>query len=215
MTAASSRRAAFVLLTVAGAAGASGLVVQALAQGQRDRRAVRNLMRDIETRIRSHDGSAWLLTERGFLPGEAHPAVEPAHERLRTDLDRLAHVDDLRLLVQDVEIDRDTAWIDYQVEGRARPGDPPPPTTGRFTLRRTTDGWALEASRFGESLQMPGAAAAGGDPARQARPGRADTLAARLLVIAGLAASAGAALLAHPRLAALLRRTRSHSDRGE
>ena len=213
MSAPAARRAAIALLAVAGAAAASGVVGQELAQEERDRHAVREVIWKIQTKIRSHDGTAWVLSEMGFPPAQAHPALEPAHEQLRVDLDRLAHVEGLRLVEQDIEIEGDAARVHYRLEGRARRGDPEPPAGGQFTFRRTADAWVLAGNQFGVVDSRSGAAPPGGNLAWHVPWWRADAWAVRLFAVAGLAALAGAAALAHPLLAALFQGLRARSSR--
>lgn len=205
------RRIAGVLLAIAAVAGALGLLVGGLDQRERDRYAIRERVRDIERKIRAHDGTVWLLVEGGFPPGEEHPAVEPAHDRLRDDLDRLAHLGGPRLVVQRVDVDADTAWADYLVEGTAfRTDEPPAPVAGRFTFRRTRDRWVLSGNRFAEGLPKDSDASPSPSSrrARHVHRPRGETLATRLLATALLAAFAAVALLAQPWVAQTLRRKR-------
>lgn len=131
-----------------------GPAIHTLSQEERDRRAVRALVWEIERKVRAHD--AWLLVEGAVPPGEPHPAIEPAHERLRNDLERLAHLQDLRIVIRDIRVQGDTAWVDYRVEGRPDPARGASDlTAGRFTMRRKNGGWALDANRFGEGLPDP------------------------------------------------------------
>jgi hypothetical protein len=126
------------------------LLLNQLDPREQDRRAIRALIRDTERALRAHDGSAWLLVERGFPPAEKHPALEPGHEQLLRDLDRLAHLEDVQLTITAVTVTGEIASADYQVLGRARPKEAVPPAAGRFAFRRTGDGWTLVGNFFEE-----------------------------------------------------------------
>ena len=141
-------------LAIAGVAAAAGLLVRELDPRERDHRSLRQQVLDISRKVGAHDGSVWFLVEGGFPPGDTHPALEPAHDQLRADLKRLDHLAGLRLDVRHVEVDADTARVDYRVEGRAFPdSEAPPPVAGQFTFRRTQRGWALSGNRFDEELR--------------------------------------------------------------
>lgn len=138
------------LTLLAASLGAGGLwVLRELSQEERDRHALQQAVWDIEQKLRRHDAGMWLLAEGELPDGHKHAAGVPGHERLRDDLDRLAHLENLRLGVRDIRIARDVAFADYVIEGRAsRAGDPEPPRGGRFSFRRASDRWLLSGNRF-------------------------------------------------------------------
>ena len=101
----------------------------------------------MEQNLLTRDGTARLLSEAA-LAHEGPPKAEGEQASLRADLERMASLDGLQLLVDDIDVQPQGATADYRVVGRARPGGPPPPFGGRLALRRTRGGWRLEANRF-------------------------------------------------------------------
>lgn len=202
MTTAARRKAGFVLLAIAAVAGGLAVLVYELDAEERDRHAVQAILSDVERKLRAHDGSAWLLSEGALPPGQAHPGDEPAHEGIRADLDRLAHLDRLQILPGDVDIHADTATVGYGILGTSRLGDPPAPRGGQFEFRRGGEGWYLAANRFLD--EPPQAGGSRGPVHRHSHAG----LWARLGGIAVLALLGRAFLLIQPVVARALRTRR-------
>jgi hypothetical protein len=147
-----ARKAGVVLLMIGAVAGLIAVLVGEFGQPERDRHALQRMMRDIERKLQAHDGSQWLIVEGGFVPGVPHPELEPVHEQLQADLERLAHLADLKLVVEDVEVGDEAATVDYRVESaHAWKDEPPVPRTGRFAFRRGHEGWALVGHSFRET----------------------------------------------------------------
>jgi hypothetical protein len=144
-----ARSVAVALLAIGTLAAVLGLLVRELDTRERDRHAVQALVSEIARKIRAHDGTLWHLVERSYPPGEQHPALEPHHHQLVADLDRLAHMRELRLIVRDIRVEESAATVDYVVEGKLlREDERPAPRAGRFTFERRADGWALGSNRF-------------------------------------------------------------------
>ncbi len=177
-------RAAFALLAIAVAAGGLAVLVYRGDADQRDREAVSAIVSDMESKLRAR--------VEGAYPAElAHPGDALAQEKLRADLDRLAHLDRLRILPGDVEVRGGAATVDYGIVSSRRLGDPPPPGGGRFVFERGSQGWHLAANRFfAEAPQRGGS--------RRRHEHSHAGLSGRLAAIAALALLAGAFLLVQP-----------------
>ena len=148
MAVSTSRKPALILLAIAAVAAGLAILVHRADAEDRDRRAVRGFVWDLERKLRAEGGAAWLLSEGAFPSGQGDPEAEPARDRLRADLDRLARLDRIQILPGDIAIHAETATADYTVGGNPRPGDPQPPRRGRLVLRRTREGWRLASNRF-------------------------------------------------------------------
>lgn len=108
--------------------------------------------------------------------------MEPAHELLRAGLERLAHQEDVRLLVQDVGIEGDSAHVDYRV-GAATAG--PIWNRGWRPLHVSTRGGRLSPAQqpVRRASSQTGSGRPRDEPARHVRWWRADAMAARLLAM--------------------------------
>lgn len=143
------RRLASLTLLAASVGAVALWVLRELSQEERDRHAVQQAVWDIERKLRRHDAGMWLLPEGELPDGHKHAAGAPGHERLRDDLDRLAHLENLRLVVREIRIDKDAAFADFVVKATtSRAGDPEPPPGGRFSFRRAGNRWLLSGNRF-------------------------------------------------------------------
>lgn len=196
MKAGKIRGVALVLLATGAVTGAVAFAVGQLDQRERDWRAVVGLVADIERQLRNHDGGLWFLVEEGFPPGQSHPELEPIHEQLQGDLERLAHLDHARLVVEHVDVGGDTATVDYRIESRPTQADSHAshlsrelerPQGGQFTFRRGKERWAVSGHRF---LEAPGQ--------NTALPRPRSGLALWLGGIAAMALLLGAVLLLQP-----------------
>lgn len=142
-----------VLLGLAACLGVLAYMVSAQDQRERDWRSVVGIVANIERDLRKHDAGLWFLVEQGFAPGKPHPELEPTHERMQSDLDRLSHLDGARLIVTHVDISGSVASVDYRIElpgPAANPRDRPAPEGGQFTFTRGRDRWGLSGHRFVE-----------------------------------------------------------------
>ena len=156
---------ALLLLALGATTGTVAFVVSQMDQRERDWRAVVGAVADIERKLRVHDGGLWFLVEEGLPPGP-HPDIEPVHERIQAELERLAHLEDARLVVEHVDLGLDTATVDYRIEASPVQGDSgahklrvrerPAPEAGQFTFRRGKDRWILSGHRFLEAAQAKG-----------------------------------------------------------
>lgn len=173
------------------ASGLAGLVYE-MDREERDRQAVRALIADIERAPRAPRESRPLSSAHS---GQASAGGEPAGDGLQAALDRLARIQDLRILPADVDIQADTTTVDYAILGTPLSGDPPPPSGGRFEFRRGPDGWHVEKNLFLED-----APPAGRQPRRAHRHTR-EGLWARLGTIAVLALLACLIVAAQPMIA--------------
>lgn len=197
MAASTSRRAGLVLLMIAAAAGALAILVYRLDAGERDRDAVRVFLSGMEETLLAPDGAARLLHESA-PPAEGHAAAEPGRDSLRSDLDRLARLDKVQILPGDIDVQGETARVDYRLVSRPRFGDPSAPFGGQLVLRRTDEGWRLTANRF---LVEPPQDAGPVMPTKpRAHPRTHAGLTGRLAGIAVVALLAGSFLLIQPLL---------------
>jgi hypothetical protein len=204
------RRAALLLLAIAAVSGALAYAVSELQQQERDGHAIRAVVAEIERQSRNHVIGYWLLVEGVHGAAAPDPAKEGPHRDLLQDLERLGHVDDLRLLVLHVDVTDASATADYLVHGSPRSGDPPAPAGGQFSFRRGEKGWLLDGYRLWETAtDLPTSP----DGAQHGHQERMTTLVAALIAVAALASLAGGILLVLPWLANATRgRTRGAGD---
>lgn len=145
------RRLASLSLLILATAGGASWVVHELGQEERDRHGIQEKVWEIERKLRTHDAGLWLLPEGELPDGHKHATGAAGHEGLRADIERLAHLENLRLVVREIGISGDAAFADYGIEATgSRRGDPEPPPGGRFSFRRAGDRWLLSANRFDE-----------------------------------------------------------------
>lgn len=210
MAVSTSHKAALILLAVAAVAGGLAGLSHVLDAEARDRQAVRAFVWDMEKKLRAHNGAALFLGEGASTPEQSQPGPARAHDWLRADVDRVAHLEALQILPGDVDVHAETATADYTVAGRTLPGDPPVPRRGRLVLRRTPEGWRLVANRILEEPEDdagPAAPTTGSQP-RVHQQHTHQRLTARLGSIAVLALLGSAFFLIQPFVTRTTRRRR-------
>lgn len=131
-------------------AGAAGLIaVRQTSAPERDRRALRTHVLEMQKLIRAHDGRAWLHVEAdGHQKDAKHAAV---HRAMLMDFERLAHLKDFEMREIDVEVSGDAARVLYRVHGTPEGRGQGVPSRGEVNFTRGPAGWEMTGHRFLES----------------------------------------------------------------
>lgn len=194
------RQAAVVLLVAAATTAGLALLGQKRARQERDLYAILDQVAEIETRLRAGDAGVWRLFEDDQPPDS--PDRHHGNARIIQDMERLAHLEDLRLRDAQVEVQGDTAQATYLLDGRGSIGGEPIPSGGQLAFRRAGEVWRP----YGHAFVYATASAPLHGRTENRRPPAAahrhvdshERLATRLAAIASLALMASLACLVWP-----------------
>jgi len=111
---------------------------------QRDRRAIRSLMADMEQVLRRHDVTMWLRVTTPHDADRSNPVHMAAHERMLRDFERLQHLPRFAMTDVEIEVAGNTARARYRIDSAPPPpGAPLPPVGGEMQFVRGPDGWEM------------------------------------------------------------------------
>jgi hypothetical protein len=118
---------------------------------EHDRHVVLGQVRQLESRIRSHEQPGlWLLVEGNDVPGRPDPLQEERHQAMLRDFERLAHLESFEMTDIEANVQGAEARVSYRIRGVARSGQEPAPAVGEMRFVRQGAGWRLVDHRLME-----------------------------------------------------------------
>ena len=140
--------------TLLGAAAVAGalLAYRETRPEQRDRRAIRDHLAEMERALHRHDMKIWLHVTVGHEAPESDSLHRAMHDSMLRDFERLLHLPTFAMKDVQIEVTADTAVARYRIDaGPPRTGTPPAPVAGELRMTRGAKGWEMVDHRLIEA----------------------------------------------------------------
>ena len=119
---------------------------------ERDRRAIREHLDEMERALRHHDAAMWVHVTTRHEARESDSLHRATHDRMLRDFDRLQHLASFAMKDVRIEVTGDQAVARYRIETTSpEAGAPRPPVAGELRMARGDKAWEMVGHRLIEA----------------------------------------------------------------